>query len=69
MASDESKFEEFKEVILEKLDMNDLSKEEAYAFYGYFYAMMDYEIVSYEEFRALRVMLPLSSDDINGFAF
>ena len=69
MASDESKFEEFKEVILEKLDMNDLSKEEAFAFYGYFYAMMDYEIVSYEEFRALRVMLPLSSDDINGFAF
>ena len=69
MASDESKFEEFQEVIKEKIAKNKLSKEEAYAFYGYFYAMMDYEIVSYEEFRALRVMLPLSSDDINGFAF
>ncbi len=69
MKNSESKFEEFRDVIKEKIAKNNLSKEEAYSFYGYFYAMMDHEIISYEEFRALRVMLPLSSADIGNFSF
>ena len=69
MASDESKFEEFKEVILEKLDMNDLSKEEAFAFYGYFFALMDYEMITLEELGKLQNMMSISNQDIMDFSF
>ena len=69
MASDESKFEEFQEVIKEKIAKNKLSKEEAFAFYGYFFALMDYEMITLEELGKLQNMMSISNQDIMDFSF
>lgn len=51
------------------LDESDLSREQAFAYFGYIAAMLEIGELSHEEFAKLRKRIPLKDEDVQDIYF